>query len=163
MRVGTAEDAGIAAGLSQLDLSRPGHSPGRAEEHRFCGNAECCFGLLKIADEFRIGMTKRRNVAGIMIADLMSGSADCGHHIRVTQGAVSDEKESGFGAVALQDVQDLWRERRVRAIIEGKGNKRNARADTVDNVGREVFEGREQPKRLDPEHKKAKQPDGSDN
>lgn len=70
-----------------------------AEERRLRGHAKNRFGLLGIADKFHIGMTKRRNVARIMIADLVSGDADRGHHTRMPQGAVSDEKESGLRVI----------------------------------------------------------------
>ena len=161
VRVGAAKDAGVATRLSQLDLSRPGDSPGRTEERRLRGEAEHRFGLVEIADKCRIVMQKRWNIAGIVIADLMSASLDRSHDIRLTQGAVADEKESGFGAVALQDVQNLRRKSRVRAIIERKRNKALPSAHAVNDVRREPLERREQPKWLCPKQRGTKQRKGA--
>lgn len=124
-------------------MSRPGDSPGRTEQRRLPSLAQRRFAA--VADKCRVGMQKRWNITGIVIADFMPGGADCGHHIRLTQGTVADEKESGFGAVALQDVQNLRRKRRMRAIIERKRNKPLVSVHAVNDVRREPLERRERP------------------
>ena len=74
-----------------------------------------------------------------MIADFVTAGVDCGQDFRMGQGAVPDEEENGFGVVALQGVQDLRCEVRMRAIVERKCHERNARADAVDDVGRDAL------------------------
>ena len=107
-------------------------------------------------------MAECRNVAGIVVADFVAGGADCGHKIRMTSRAVADEKESGLGVVAVQDVEELRRESGMRAIVERKGNERKPRADAVDNVWREPFKRGEQPERLGPESEEGEQHKGAD-
>lgn len=160
VRIGTAEDATIAALASETDLAWPGESAGRAEERRFFTEAERGFGLVEIVEKFRVGMGERRNIAGIVVADFMSGSADCGDNFRMAHGTVADEEESGFGVVMLEEVEDLWRESGMRAVVEGKCNEGKRRGDTIDHVGREALERGEKPERLGPKDEEGKEGGG---
>lgn len=54
VRVGAAEDAGVASLASELNLSWAGDSAGRAEERGFSIERESLFGLGEIAKEFRV-------------------------------------------------------------------------------------------------------------
>ena len=150
VRVGAPENAGVAALASETDLPRPRDSARRAEEGGLSIERESLFGLLEIAEKFRVGVSERGNVTRIVVADFVSGGADRGDDIRMARGAVSDEEESGFGAVALEDVEDLRREGGMRAVIEREAHKRKARADAVNDVGRQELERGEQPKRFGP-------------
>lgn len=118
VRIGAAEDASIAALASETDLAWPSESAGRAEERRFFMEAERGFGLVEIVEKCGVRVGERGNVIGIVVADFVSGSADCGHNFRLAHGAVADEEESGFGVMSLEDVEDLWRERGMRAVVE---------------------------------------------
>lgn len=98
-----------------------------------------------------------------MIADLMSTHPDRGHHIGMTQGAVADEKESGFRVIALQEVEHLRRESRVRAVIERKCHDWKPRAHAIHDVRCEPLQAGQQPQRFGPKHKEREQCDGADN
>ena len=111
--------------------------------------------MLQIAEESGVGVGKRWAVLEVVVAYLVSGGADCGEQVRVTQSALADKEERGVGVVALEDVQHLRREDGMRAVIEGKGDEGKLGVNAIENVGGEAFENGEGGERLDPENKKA--------
>lgn len=159
VRIGAAEDAGIAALASETDLAWPSKSARRAEKRRFM-QTKRGFRLVEIAKECGVRVGECENVTGIVVADFMSGSADCGHNFRLAHGAIADQEESGFGVVVLEDVEDSWREGGMRAVIEGQCNEEKPRADAVDDVGREPLERGKEPERLGPKDEEGKERGG---
>src|SRR5580704_13974241 len=134
VRVRGAQDALVAVRLSKPQLSEPRNATGRAEEFRFCSDANCFRGLLEVAQEVGIGVEQDRAVREVVVGDLVSGGFDAGNDFGVAESAVANEEESCFGVVAFENLEDLWCEDRVRTVIEGQGNERTFGANSVGEV-----------------------------
>ena len=69
-------------------------------------------------------MAKSRAILGVMVGDLVSLTLDPRNQFRVTPHSFTDKKESGFGVVSLENLQNLGRKNWVGTIIKRKGNER---------------------------------------
>jgi hypothetical protein len=122
VRVRAAKHALVPARSGKPELPGPRHSTGRAEELRSRWETNRSLGLLKVTDEVGIRMMQSRTVPEVVIADLVSCCFDTGNQFRVTEGSLTNQEEGCLGVVSLENLEDLGREGRVWAIIEGKGN-----------------------------------------
>jgi hypothetical protein len=152
VRVRAAKHALVPARSGKPELPGPHHSTGRAEELRSCWESNRSLGLLEVPDEVGIRMAQSRTLHKVVIANLVSGSFDTGNHFRVTEGSLANQEEGCPGVVPLQNLEDLRREGRVWAIIEGKGNQRKIGPNSIGDVGRQSIEHTQGSEGLYPEH-----------
>jgi hypothetical protein len=152
MGVRAAKHALVPARSGKPELPGPRHSTGRAEELRSCREANRSLGLLDVTDEVGIRMAQSRTVHEVVIADLVSGSFYTGNHFRVTEGPLANQEEGCLGVVPLENLEDLGREGRVWAIIEGKGNQVKIRPNSIGDVGRQSTEHTQGSEGLYPKH-----------
>jgi hypothetical protein len=152
VRVRAAKDALVPMRSGKSELPGPRHPAGRTEELRSRCDANRSLGLFKITDKGSIRMEQSRTVHEVVIADFVSRSFDPGNHLRVAESPVANQEEGCFGIVPLENLEDLGREGRVWAIIEGKGNQGMLGSNSISEVGRESLEHTQHSKRLYPEH-----------
>jgi hypothetical protein len=152
VRVRAAKHALIPTRSGKPELPGPRHSTGRAEKLRSCLDANRSLCLLEVTDEVGIRMVQSRTVYEVVIADLVSSSLDTGNHFRVAEGPLANQEEGCLGVVPLENLEDLGREGRVRAIIEGKGNQRKIGPNSIGDVRSESIEHTQGSEGLYPEH-----------
>jgi hypothetical protein len=137
VRVRGAEDAFVAMGLGKPELSGPRDATWRAEELRSWCDAEGSFRLFEVIDEVGIRVAQKRTVGEVVIAYLVSGGFDARNQVGMAEGALANQEESCLGIVLVENVEDLGREDRVRAVIKGEGNEGAAGANTIGEIWRE--------------------------
>src|SRR6516162_5593976 len=89
-----------------------------------------------------------------MVADLVASAFDSGNQFWVAQSPFANQEEGSLGAMALENVQDLRSESRMRTIIEREGDKGKVDLHTIDHVWSEPLEHTESSQGLYPEHQK---------
>lgn len=152
MRIRGAKDALVPVRSGKPELLGPRYTTGRAEELQSCCDADCFLGLLEVTEEVGIRVVQSRTVHEVVVAYLVSGNFDTGNQLRVAEGPLANEKEGCFGVVLLENLEDLGRKGRVRAIIEGKGNQGTVGPNSISDVWRESLEYTQDGEWLYPEH-----------
>ena len=150
VRVRAAKDALVPMRSGKPELPGPRHPAGRTEELRSRCDTNRSLGLFR-----SVSCASRASwipVAVAVDADLVSRSFDPGNHLRVAESPLANQEEGCFGIVPLENLEDLGREGRVWAIIEGKGNQGMLGSNSISEVGRESLERTQDSKRLYPEH-----------
>ena len=88
-----------------------------------------------------------------MVADVVAGGEDAAHQLGMLLRVVADNEKGGLHSGLLEDVQDLGRIARVRAVVEGQGQGLGREPVPLDDVGRggnlEVFLGDEVGRRIE--------------
>jgi hypothetical protein len=139
---------------SKPELPGPRHTTGRAEQFRFCCDANRLLRLLEIPGEIGIRVAQSWPISEVVISDLVSGNFDTRNNLRKTQGAFANEKERCLGVVLLKNFKDLGREGWMWPVVEGKGNHRTVSPNSIGNIGRQSLEHAQNSEGLDPEHQK---------
>jgi hypothetical protein len=99
-------------------------------------------------------VTEGWTILVVVVADLVASAFDSGNQFWVAQSPFANQEEGGLGVMALQNVQDLRSESRMRAIIEREGDKGKVDSHTIDHVWSEPLEHTEGSQGLYPEHQK---------
>src|SRR5207245_11157244 len=94
----------------------------------------------------------RRIVQECVVAGLVPAGFDAGNDILLASSSLANQEEGGLGVVSLENVEDLGREGRVWAIIEGKGHQGTIGPNSISDVGRESLEHTQDTERLYREH-----------
>jgi hypothetical protein len=152
VRVRAAKHALVPAPFGKPELPGPRHSAGRAEELRSRWDPNRSLGLLEVTDEVSIRMLQSRTVCEVVIADFVSASFDKGNQLRVAEGPLANQEEGCLGVVPLKNLEDLGREGRVWAIIEGKGNQGKIGPNSIGDIRHESFEHTQGSEGLYPKH-----------
>jgi len=70
-----------------------------------------------------------------VVADVVAGGEGAAHQLRMLFRVVADDEEGGLDALLLEDVEDLGRIARVRAVVEGQGQGFGGEAVPFDDIG----------------------------
>jgi len=89
-----------------------------------------------------------------MVADLMACRLDSRNQFWVAQSAFANEEERRLRVMALENIEDLGSEGRVRTIVERERHQGKFDSCSIDYVWSEPFEHTNGSRRLYPEHKK---------
>jgi len=87
-----------------------------------------------------------------MIGNLMACGFDLSNQLRVAYSPFSDEKESSLRIITVEDLENLRRKDRVRAIIERQGNNRKRSLDSIRDVGSKLLNHAEEYHWFYPKH-----------
>src|SRR6266852_886204 len=139
VRVRGAKRALVVARSRKPELPGPRYATGRAKELRSCRYTEDFLGLFQVTDEVGIGVEQKRTVREVVVGKLVSSGFDTRNQLGLAERALANQEESGRGVVLLENLEDLGREDRVRAVIKREGNEGAASANAVGEICRYSF------------------------
>ncbi len=105
-----------------------------------------------MADEVGLGAEQERAVRKVVVGNFVSSGFDTRNQLGMAEGALANQEESGLGVVLLENLEDLGREDRVRAVIEREGNEGMPGAHAIDEIGGESLQDAQEGERLCEEH-----------